>query len=54
MEDNEAKVIDEAIKYIQAIQWTGGQGLPSTPYPYELQQAVKDYLSANGETLESY
>lgn len=54
MEDNEAKVIDEAIKYIQSVRYTGGHGEPSTPLPYELEKAVKEYLADNGETLESY
>ena len=54
MEDNEARVIDEAIKFIQSVRWTGGHGEPSTPQPTELEKAVKDYLAANGETLETY
>jgi len=55
MEDNEARVIDEAIKFIQSALWTGGVlDTKPVPYPTELALAVKDYLHANGETLESY
>jgi hypothetical protein len=52
MEDIEAKVIDEAIKYIQSIQQTGV--IPVERYPVHLEEAVKDYLKVNGETLDTY
>lgn len=53
MEDNEARVIDEAIKYIQLTQRVG-MGNPLVGYPADLEDAVEDYLEANGESLETY
>lgn len=51
MEDNEARIIDEAIKLIQ---WLKINEDPSKQYPYDLGQAVEEYLAANGESLDTY
>jgi hypothetical protein len=55
MEDNEAKVIDEAIKFIKGYQWPQYRGgIHETPSPAALEEAVREYLTDNGETLETY
>ncbi len=53
MQDVEKFLIGEAIKYIKAIEYTGGQGESPTPQPNRLRKAVKDYLTFYGESLES-
>ncbi len=51
MEDNEARVIDEAIKFIRLIQYENWSDvLP----PFDLEQAVLEYLKDNDETLDTY